>query len=428
MSVELIKNIKVLTRIQLRQNKNMIIGSISVLGLFMLISNFGLIFYHNDQTSSFFINTNNQVPAIFIALFATIFIFTTNIITNTRISMYPGTNISRFISRVLSDHIFMVIVFTSSLLMYCIEYPILLLINEGRGDLLITSSFDIKYVLVGIINVLSYILMAYGISILIYSVVTKLGVLKTIILYTAIFIVGVMIIKIRYISPNDLKNYFVAEKSLGIFILKTWSIWFISIILTFLIAKKVKIMKEEVSGIRLFMIPFFFIMIIVFGHSETSSHYSGHYTAQSRFEQLKQTSIYKETLVKYDSLNYKKLFSLNSSFDLFVISETEALKGGIINSDYNLNNQIVVITFFPADKYNNQYIYQYYLDNMNISCEDSFVKFNFPNTKTLHNFWWGDSYKFLKSYDLNDNKILYSSGRYNNLTSYIITPDNIVKN
>jgi len=438
MSVELIKNIKSLTKIQLKQNRKMLVVAISALGLFVLISNLGLIINIDNQLPSFFENTTSELPQIFLALFLAIIIFTTTILTNNKISLYPSTSISRFVSRVLTDHIYMIIILVSSLLMYCIEYLILLVINEVRGDLLLVNAFDIKYALVGIINVMSCFLMVYGILILLCCVATKLGTLKTIILYSVIFIVWAMLIKGSIIEINGILNYFSKEEILGLFVLKTWCIWLISIILSFLVATRIKTMKEEVGGGWIIItIIIIFILIGTFGTFSTFSS-SGTTTGSSwesytafgisRFQQLKKTYINKQTLVKCNNFDYNKFLKLQSSLDLYMLSETQALNGGIIDRKYSLNNEILVITLFPADKSNNQYIYQYYLDNMNISCEDSFMKYDFPNIKTVQNLFWGDSYKYLESYDLNDNKLLNTSGRNNNQMVYIITSDDLVKN
>ena len=128
--------------------------------------------------------------------------------------------------------------------------------------------------------------------------------------------------------------------------------------------------------------------------------------------------------MKCDALSYKKManeYRINFNY----ISQTDAYKAGILENDYSLNNEVLVTTFFPGVKCKNQYIYQYYLDNMIISYEDSILNISCPTTKTILNFLWGDSYKFMKGYDLNNDDSLYSSGM-GAACIFIIAPDNLI--
>jgi len=443
MSVELIKNIKSLTKIQLKQNKNMFIIAISALGVFMLVSNIGLLFYRSDAISTF-IDTSNLILGVFLAMLLAIIPITTNILTNNKISMYPGTSVSRFLSRILADHIVIVAIFAFAFLMYCIEYPILMAISAGGADFLLTYAFDINYALVGTLNIMSYYLLLYGICILVYSLATKLGMIKTIILYTGIIIVVILLLKNDIISLSVAKDWILEERNLGIFILKTWSIWLITMLLSFLVANSTKVMKEEVHGIKFIIIPLGCI-VIFFSAANTSSgnvtnsyYYNG--TEISNFKELKKTDIYKETLVKCDGLNLAKMMNLGIHSGLHFLTEKQAIDGGIIANDSSLKNEILVVTFFPAQKCNNQYVYDYYLENMTISTKNSLLYYSFPNTKTIYNFLWGNSYKFLNSYDydyesdLNRTYINIYNYEYDNNPDmnakvvYIIAPDSVMIN
>jgi len=425
MSVELIKNIKALIKIQLKQSKKTAIIYYTIVIVIMLMTNLDLILDKN-KSLSFFTNIGSAGPFLILGICMLLAITSINILTNESISMYPGTSISRFISRIVSDNImiFKTIVFT--FLLYFIEYLILLGIKGGGVDILITFAFDMKYALVSIIYVLSYYLLAYGVFCLIYTLATRLGVKKTIVLYTSVFIVFVIFAKYNLISLFNILDCFRGEKRLGLFLLKTWSLWFITILLALLIVKNIKIMKEEASNAKIIMIPvgFIIIMIFAFSTSLSSTSKSESYTSISKFQQLKCTDIYKETLVKCDALSYKKManeYRINFNY----ISQTDAYKAGILENDYSLNNEVLVTTFFPGVKCKNQYIYQYYLDNMIISYEDSILNISCPTTKTILNFLWGDSYKFMKGYDLNNDDSLYSSGM-GAACIFIIAPDNLI--
>ena len=408
MSVELIKNIKSLTRIQLLQNKHILICIISALGVFIPLSNLGMILNHNDETSTLVISTN-FVPIIFFLILLAIIPRSTNILTNKKISMYPGTGISRFVSRILADHISIMIILGFTFFMYCIGYPVLMAIRAGGADISVAFAFDIKYALVGTINVLSYFMLAYGVSVLLYSVATKLGGIKTIILYTVIFMIAVVLLKSNIISYIGVRDYFGEERNFYIFVFKTWSIWFITMILSLLVASSTKIIKDDVRGIKsivyIAIIGFFiFTSFVPTSSIGTSINYGdiSSYSAASKFEELKETNIYKETLVKCDELNRAKVVDLISrrSPKIYFMKETEAIKGGILDNASSMRGEILVITFFPDEKFNDQYMYKYYLDNMTISCKNSVLNYSFPKTKTFLNLLWGNSYKFLESYDL----------------------------
>jgi len=427
MSVELIKNIKSLTKIQLKQNKNMFIIAISALGVFMLVSNIGLLFYRSDAISTF-IDTSNLILGVFLAMLLAIIPITTNILTNNKISMYPGTSVSRFLSRILADHIVIVAIFAFAFLMYCIEYPILMAISAGGADFLLTYAFDINYALVGTLNIMSYYLLLYGVCILAYSVATKLGMIKTIVLYMGIAIVAIVLLTNNIISLSGVKVWVLEERNFGIFVLKTWSIWLITMLLSFLVAKSMKVMKEEVHGIKFIIIPLGCIVVFfsaVYPRSEnTMSSYYYNGTEISNFKELIKTDIYKETLVKCDGLNRAKMENLNVYGGIQFLTETQAIYAGIIADNNTLKNEILVVTFFPAQKCNNQYIYEYYLENMTISEKNSLLNYSFPITKTVFNFQWGNSYKFLNGYDFN----YESNPDLNSKVVYIIAPDSVMIN
>ena len=217
----------------------------------------------------------------------------------------------------------------------------------------------------------------------------------------------VFLFKSDIITFIGIRDYFGEERNLGIYVYKTWSIWFITMILSFLVASSTKTIKEELRGIRfvvcIAIIGCFIVTAFLPLSSSSSSKDFGNisiYSSASKFNELKETNIYKETVVKCDALNRAKVASLARSPQIYFMTETEAMKGGILENDSSLKGEIVVVTFFPDEKYNNQYIYQYYLDNMTISCKNSVLNYSFPKTKTFLNLLWGNSYKFLDSYDL----------------------------
>jgi len=142
-------------------------------------------------------------------------------------------------------------------------------------------------------------------------------------------------IKCNIISLFGIFDYFRDEKSIVIFVLKTWSIWILTLLLAFLIAKSFKIMKEESSNAKLIMLPVGFVIIMIFAFSIRSNvgATSESYTVVSEFQQLKEADIYKETLVKCDNPNYKKILSSNGNVSFSPISQTEAYNAGILENN-----------------------------------------------------------------------------------------------
>ena len=152
------------------------------------------------------------IPGILFLILLAIIPISTNILTNKKISMYPSTGISRFASRILADHICILIILGFTFLMYCIEYPILMAISAGGSDMVVSFAFDIKYAFVGTINVLSYYLFAYGVSVLMYCIATKLGVIKSIFFYIGIFMIVVFLFKSNIITQINPKYYVIISK------------------------------------------------------------------------------------------------------------------------------------------------------------------------------------------------------------------------
>lgn len=428
MSMELMKNIKALTKIQLKQNKNKLIIIICIMAGLTLISNINIIFLNKLVEADSFFAYASKMTSIFlygVCIISTC--FTTNILTNSNISMYPGTNRSRFISRVFSDNILILEVVIFSFFIYCIEYPILLAIKGGNADISLVFAFDLKYALVSMVYILSYYFMAYGLFVFLYSLATILGMKKTIFYYTSIFIIFILLENYNVISLNCIINYIKNENNLGIFLLKTWSIWFVTIVCAYLIANRLKIMKEEIIS-KFIIVPVGFAVLFIFSFlTNAGVTYSSSYSDYSQYSELKTIDIYKETLVKCNYINLKNMFNNKSNVDLcLAISQERAYDEGILENKVSLQDEVLVITFFPDGKCKNQYLYQSYLDNMTITCENSMLKFELAKTKTILNFLWGDSYKFLSSYDIDEN----DSVKNLNLKPvvYIIYPENIVIN
>lgn len=427
MSMELMKNIKALTIVQLKQNKNKLIYINCFMAGLILISNINIMFLNKlVESDTFFINVNKTLPIFIYGICIASAFFSTDLLTNKRISMYPGTSKSRFISRIIADNIFILEIVIFSFFIYCIEYPILIAIKGGNADISLAFVFDLKYALVSIVYILSYYFMAYGLCALLYSLATILGTKKTILYYTSTLILLIILVKFKVISLINLINYFKNENNLGFFVLKTLSIWFITMISAFLIAVRLKIFKEEIS-VKFVIAAIGVAAVIILSFSSVSSAtYSRTYSYVSEYGELKNNHIYKETLVKCNYLNVKEINNNNkSNVDIrLAISQESAYNEGILDNKISLQDEVLVITFFPDDKCNNKYLYQPYLDNMTISNEGLLLKFNIPNTKTILNFLWGSSYKFLSNYDIDDNDAISNP----NLKPivYIIYPENIV--
>lgn len=428
MSMELIRNIKALTKIQLKQIKNLYIAVIIGMGFLTLIPN--LDFIRPNTDGYLFNNMANGISVLLVIFGFIIAILTNSILSNRQISMYPSTTMSRYISSVLADHIGMIGVVILSFVFYCLEYIILLIMKFFGADILITSAFDIRYAVVGMLYILSYYLMFYGIFVLMNCLFTKIGLIVSVVLFLGLGIVFNLLFRTNIKLSMYIINYFTEERSLWMFVIKTWSIWLIGLLVAAMIAHSIKVMSERETSMKLLIIPTtFFIMIIIAGLSMSG------YEETSGVERTSEELIYKEIFNEYKethlfSINLVKLNTVEEGLDLnyassrlYELTQNEAREAGIITDDVNLEqDEILAYTFFPKEKIMNNYLYEYYSKNLSLSCNKSSLKYRYPKTQTVLTFFWGDGYKFLDTYKMEES-ILDTTDTYGTAIVFIITPD-----
>lgn len=412
MSMESINNIKALTKIQLRQNKRKFILLLSVILILFLYSEFNFLL-NNHGNSSYFIKISPLKSSYFLLIFCYISFSALNIITNKRISIFPGTNSSRFISRIVSDLIMMISTLVLAFVLYCTQYLILFILQQFGRDMNIHYAFDIKYGLYGILYLLSYFLLVYSICAFLGVLYSKLKIVRFFISYS-IFIVGfILLIKMNVIEFSYIISFFTAETDIGVFLLKTWSIAFIVLFISFQVVLSIKIMETEESEANLIFAP---VIIFIFLGAISNTAITTNNIKTDSIYNYKNDYICNKQIVSY----YGNIKKLPTNFRVTTLND--AKRAGFVDTRFTLaTDEVLAISFMPDTKCEGKHIYANYLDNLHITYKSPEFHYEIPQTKTIINFPFGDTYKFISGYEISKDDYLDSYSNRNDVVVFLVT-------
>lgn len=393
-----IKNIIKLVKVQAYQKKNMLFffaGFVGTLKVLTLISTFfvkGNIHIITD------INIDTlYLPLLFIPLLA---IASSNILTNSELKMYPGTVRTRYISRLLTDHLFIVLSYIILLGINILCEFVILVIKHTNQNLGTCLLFDAKYWLMGFVVYVSLGSLMYMIIVLINTYASILPIIVNILI-----VVGV--IAIWRIFPDDMEDLsgeainFIISSNIGIgnLVFRVFLIWTIIILLGLTGTFMTKVWKEEFSKGRIFArlcINIFVCMYIIVGAFIYGNEDEYAYIPNSDGK-----SIYIDVPKGIDMKNYEDSGIIKHNYEntIFSINYDDYIN---FAEDNKLNipyGQVYVAITADRITINNTNISKKIVDNTELDIANK----KLINTKNeeyyIVNNFLGNLYKYTKEYD-----------------------------
>lgn len=258
-----IKNIFNLTKVQAKQKKNILL---CCAGLIAAGKIFSLIFlFINTSNISFITDINPKttfLPLVFIPILA---MCSTNILTNQELTMYPGTIRTRYISRIITDHLFIVSLYFILLGVNVIADGIICLLRATGLNVGTVFLFDIKYWLIAFAIYVSIGSLVYMLTAVINTLVSVLPNIISIIIAIIIFFAGrYELFDAEALLENIFNFHFSIGMGIGKLVLHAFIVWIVLLTLGIAITFLTKTWKSEFSTLKSFAIYCTNIFIFIF--------------------------------------------------------------------------------------------------------------------------------------------------------------------
>ena len=258
-----IKNTFKLVRVQAKQRKSILLFFAAFVAVSKLLSLIHL--YANLNSLSLISDLNNDASLLSIVFIPILAISGINILTNTELKMYPGTVRTRYISRIITDHIFIVLFYLILLGINIVSEIGVVLIQLTGHSIGINLLFDVKYWLIGFAVYVSIGSLLYMLAIIIYTFATVLPNIVNIIIVLLTFLAA------RYEVFNvDILLYKITDFHLatnigiGKLVLHAFIVWATLILIGFVTTFFIKTFKPEFSRVKCFALICMNIFIFIF--------------------------------------------------------------------------------------------------------------------------------------------------------------------
>lgn len=259
-----LKNIFKLVRLQIKQRKPQVLIFTLLLFVYSLI-----IFSQIDYLETNIISDLSDYTFILIFVFViAVCLLNVNILSNKELTAYPGTLQTRYISRIIADHLlilcsYFIILFVNIIINFIVSS----MIKSSNLSVNTDYLFDTEYILHSFIMYIGISFMGYSIVNLLNTIFTKLHIVSIILIFTFVFILvnSLNLISIGYFK-SIIKYYFSLNIGFTTFALRAFLTWIICLALgfcfTFLYKSWSKEMTRDKKSLTLFAI-FIFIAIFI---------------------------------------------------------------------------------------------------------------------------------------------------------------------
>lgn len=193
---ELWRNVRKQVQINLIQQKNRGIGiGITLMMYILFVTVLGIILLHTSEEAEYYSVFYGYSSFVWVGILC-ILILTHQLFTNGAISMYPGNAISRYLGRILVDHIHLFFYLLCVALAYMMQCGLLCLLLQGKTGVDTSVVFDIRYLGVGLLRLAAYGMALYGVSSLFMALYARFGTYFMIVLLAGFF--GLAFCGLRY--------------------------------------------------------------------------------------------------------------------------------------------------------------------------------------------------------------------------------------
>ncbi|MDR2571018.1 MAG: hypothetical protein LBD23_12135 [Oscillospiraceae bacterium] len=222
-------NIKKLTMTRFICNKRYIVTFLIIMALILTVSLLSTIISVSQSSDT--VQYHNTMDFSSFFLFGMILGYLVNSIftyrsTNAKLSVFPQSNNSRFISALLYTYVFVIILATVLVTMYLIQYGIVKLISFFVSNLYFALDFDIGFIIAGFFAYLAY-------SFLVIAVIEFIGTILRKWTYYAVaafvtfFAIFIMNFRVIIDKLSNIFSFLGSEPSLVLFFLKAIGLWLV---------------------------------------------------------------------------------------------------------------------------------------------------------------------------------------------------------
>lgn len=183
---EFLTNVHQQLQINLIQQKNRVIGLVSTPAFYVLfLTVLAAVTFYISKEVEYFSVFNGYSGFIWIGI-ACILVPAHQMFRNDAISMYPGNVITRYLGRILADHLqmFFYILFVG--LLYVVQCGLFWLFLQGKTGVDVSVIFDPRYLLVGLLRFSAYSMALYGGFALFWALEARFGIRFHIVFYAGL--------------------------------------------------------------------------------------------------------------------------------------------------------------------------------------------------------------------------------------------------
>ncbi len=205
------KNIITLVKIQFWQNRQAYLGLMCLeLGCLFL----GIVRDMQSAVGLVGIRAGNMGEMLCQASLLTVYLIALRAYNNAqdkKISMYPGTKKTRYLSRLLFDHLFLTAHAAYLAVLYLLSYGIYLLIHLALPQIRLQYFFSWQYLFAGCVRVFLFSMALYSLANLVYLLAYWLGMVRSVLACVVLWIAGAAVVGKFPSIFQKVKEFFLAE-------------------------------------------------------------------------------------------------------------------------------------------------------------------------------------------------------------------------
>ena len=391
-----LQNIWKLMKLQFYMQRYYYLAAVCIM-LFFAVSDILVIAFEKgrcdiDETV-FFLGLN--VCNVFSVLLMIILFAGNNFLGNEKISMYPGTVRSRVAARFCADYLLIFTMVLWEVVLYLLGCGVLSLLTKTAGNINTDFMFSWDYLVSGTLEMLFVSMTLYNLFMLGYAIITRLGVMRSVVLFAAGVILIYIFSSFSKMNLNVVLEFFAGyDMTFGSYLLCLAGVWLVSALLTWILVLTTRQWKRNNAYIMwaFLIIGEVILKILIFGAHDEVAIYEEDVAltqeAKSVIEGNKwlnylEPGLYKDSVIEkgerlQDNLDVLDLFlcepiaSKEDGRDIWfnygeVLTVEQAREQGYVETDFSLpENGIVMRITATAETWNEKFLYEGLLQNLEV--------------------------------------------------------------
>jgi len=441
---EWFSNVKRIVLIRLLQCKMLYIGIILFFVLAVILDLFLFFMAYKENIGYPVIYKMGDISFYTALLLVALFVFRSyNILSDDKISMYPGTVTGRFCARLCSDYL---IILGFTLIyggFYAANSIVLHLLTGREPNLNVRNTFSIPYLLTGMLQMFCGCLFLYSLLVLCYTFFSKIKTITSTVLTIVSILLANWLISMEKLNLYEIGDLLTGKKlTLGSYLAFLLAVWGICTILSFLITCTVESYKKQ---------SYYLLWLVLTGISiggstcikmqqSTSFYEYGDFPKKQcsfqkkelrkdfifRFEDVEQGSQIINRIIEEGIAQKEEMYHL-PVYDVPVLTVKEAKEKGYLEHNFSLaENQMLFCIAASEISYRNQYLYENMINSLNVYQEGHMVFWKQERCGSVISSAFGTDYEKCHDTEYNLNRYL-EVYRGNDLQSVLVVDEMLKK-